>query len=381
MEADSRADNGTGRTAVALAYERLVADGELTRDPAQRAAVGELDALAAALVDLETTNGGLAGFFKKRRRVPDGLYLWGDVGRGKTLLMDLFFEHVDIAAKRRVHFHEFMDEMHTAIAEFRRTRGADRPDADPVAAVVKPVIRDVRLLCFDEFHVNDITNAMLLGRLFDKLFGAGLVMVATSNVRPDRLYENGLNRQLFTPFIDLLEDHCAVMELGAARDFRLEKLSSRPIFQFGPPETVKPEMDRLWQSLAGSHAGPAEVGVLGRRIAVPEAAMGAARFDFADLCDRPLGSRDYLAITHQYHTLMIDNVPRFERTGSNAAKRFILLIDTLYDRGARLAASFAAPLRELSRDPDTAFEFQRCVSRLEEMRSDAYLAGTEPAAG
>ncbi len=356
------------------AYRQLVADGTLSADPAQEAAAERLNDLSQALAQ-SGSNGGIAGFFKRRKSAPKGLYLWGDVGRGKTLLMDLFFEQVEISAKRRVHFHEFMDEMHSAIAAFRKTQG-ESADADPIAAVVKPVIRDVRLLCFDEFHVTDITNAMLLGRLFEKLFGAGLVMVATSNVPPDELYKNGLNRQLFLPFIDLLKARCDVMELGAARDYRLEKLSGQPVFQFGTGDEVRPAMDQLWESLTGgqqTHEGT--VKSLGRSIKVPETAMGAARFSFADLCDKPLGARDYLAISHDFHTLMIDGVPQFDRSGSNAAKRFIQLIDTLYDRGVKLAASFAVPLDELSKDQDTAFEMQRCISRLQEMQSEDYLGG------
>lgn len=355
-------------------YRQLVADGALTADPVQEQAAQKLNEIAEGLAD-SGGNGGLAGFFQRRKSAPKGLYLWGDVGRGKTLLMDLFFEQVPIAAKRRVHFHEFMDEMHSAIAEFRKTERGEG-DADPIAAVVKPVIRDVRLLCFDEFHVTDITNAMLLGRLFEKLFGAGLVMVATSNVPPDGLYKNGLNRQLFTPFIALLKSRCDVMELGAARDYRLEKLSSQPVFQFGGPDEVKPATDRLWANLTGGQVTHSdEVKSLGRKIPVPETAMGAARFSFSALCDKPLGARDYLAISHQFHTLMIDNVPQFDRSGSNSARRFIQLIDTLYDRGVKLAASFAVPLDELSKDKDTAFEMQRCVSRLQEMQSDGYLGG------
>ena len=366
-------DGGAGEThSVLEAYRQLVADGALAADPAQEQAATELDGIAVGLV-AGGGNGGIGGFFRRRKTAPRGLYLWGDVGRGKTLLMDLFFAQVPIAQKRRVHFHEFMDEMHSAIATFRKSR-QQSPDADPIAAVVKPVIRDVRLLCFDEFHVTDITNAMLLGRLFEKLFAAGLVMVATSNVPPAGLYRNGLNRQLFLPFITLLEKRCAVLELGAARDYRLEKLSSQPVFQVGAAEEVKPAMNRLWSNLTGGQMTHADsVTSLGRSIPVPETAMGAARFSFSDLCDEPLGTRDYLTISHRYHTLMIDNVPQFERSGSNSAKRFIQLIDTLYDRGVKLAASFAVPLGDLSRDQDTAFEMQRCVSRLKEMQSDGYL--------
>ncbi len=360
--------------ALLTAYERLVSGGGLSADPGQRAALERLARISERLVQ-PSSNGGIAGFFRRRRNAPKGLYLWGGVGGGKTLLMDLFFETAPIAYKRRVHFHEFMDEIHQSVAKVRAKSTKTGKEGDPIAQVVKPVIRETRLLCFDEFHVNDITNAMLLGRLFEKFFSAGMVVVATSNVAPEGLYRHGLNRALFLPFIDLLNSHCEVMELKAGKDYRLDKLSSQPVFQFGPPEKTKSAMDEIWQKLSGGQGDETDVvEVLGRELKVPRQAMGAARFAFGDLCEQPLGARDYLALCNVFHTLVIDNIPQFFRDNSNAAKRFILLVDTLYDRGVKLAASFEVALEDLSGDRDTAFEFRRCESRLREMASDAYLS-------
>lgn len=358
---------------VSAAYQRLVGEGALAADPAQQEAAARLDGIRTALEKLETGTGGVADFFKRRHKVPKGLYLWGEVGRGKTLLMDLFFDSVPIAAKRRVHFHEFMDEVHQAIAAFRAETRDIKGARDPIPAVIKPILKTTRLLCFDEFHVNDITNAMLLQRLFERLFAAGVVVIATSNVPPDRLYEHGLNRQLFLPFIELLKSHADVFELRTKKDYRREKFAGQEIFHFGAGGAAA--MDRIWTRFAGGReGGPALVRSLGREIAVPRQAMGIARFAFSDLCDKPLGARDYLRLANAFHTFVIDDVPQMGRTKSDAAKRFILLIDTLYDRGVKLAASFAAPLSELGTDDRTAFEFKRCTSRLTEMQSDAYLS-------
>lgn len=362
-------------SSVSSAYETLVKDGALTFDLAQREAVALLDEIGRELVRLEAGRGGLSGFFKNRKSVPKGAYIWGEVGRGKTLLMDLFFDLVPIHAKRRVHFHEFMDEVHQGIAAFRRETADTKGARDPIPAVIKPILKTTRLLCFDEFHVNDITNAMLLQRLFEKLFSAGVVVVATSNVAPDRLYENGLNRQLFMPFIELLKGHARVVELLGDKDYRREKLSGQAVYHFGVGAAAKTAMDKIWMRLAGGQAGEAAtLESIGREIIVPQQAMGVARFSFAQLCETPLGARDYLKLANAYHTLVIDNVPQFGRARADASKRFILLIDTLYDRGVKLAASFATPLDKLGKDDKTAFEFQRCQSRLIEMQSETYLA-------
>lgn len=359
-------------TKVQSAYQDLTASGKVQFDAAQMSIARHLDDLAARLSTAAKPRNSL--FSRNKPKPEKGLYIWGGVGRGKSFLMDLFFTSVDGVNKRRVHFHEFMDEMHTAIAAFRKSERGNS-NADPIAAVVKPVIAETRLLCFDEFHVNDITNAMLLGRLFEKLWAGGVVMVATSNVEPDGLYENGLNRQLVLPFIAALKSHCEVLALDGPTDYRRLKLSGHDLYRFGTGPAIDAEMDELWtRIISGAPDEPGTIRSLGRDIAVPHQAMGAARFEFAGLCDAPLGARDYLVIAHRFHTIMLDNVPGFSRTNSNAAKRFILFIDTLYERGVKLAASFALPLEELDNDDGTSFEFRRCLSRLIEMRSEDYLA-------
>lgn len=358
---------------VGRAYGRLLDEGAILPDPLQAEAVTVLDRVAAELT-AERGAGGLFGLFRKNQAPIQGAYFFGDVGRGKSMLMDLFFANVPMREKRRVHFHEFMDEVHAGIAKFRAQAKAKGDDSDPVAAVVKPILKSTRLLCLDEFHVNDITNAMLLGRLFEKLFAGGVVLVTTSNVLPDDLYLNGLNRQLILPFIGLLKARVQVVTLNGPTDYRRLKFEGQEVYAFGAPSETAAKMDALWLRMTGGVAGTrGEVISLGRAIPVPQMAMGAARFGFADLCERPLGARDYLKFANEFDAVMVENVPQFDRTRSDASKRFILLVDTLYDRGIKLAASFAAPLEELGLDDKTRFEFARCVSRLIEMQSDDYL--------
>lgn len=359
-------------------YEKLVADQVLKPDPAQADIVRHFDQLATQLRNHQQQKPNLFQRLLGQNHAdeaPKGLYIWGEVGRGKTMLMDLFFNHIEVEKKRRVHFHEFMAEVHEAITDFRKqNEGKDRGRRDPIPYVTAPIIDKVKLLCFDEFHVNDITDAMLLSRLFGQLFEAGIVVVATSNVPPEGLYKNGLNRQLFLPFIDLLQQRTDVLRLDVDHDYRREKLEEQPIYFFGHDDAARKGLDRVWNNLTGGQAGDAEViDLQGRRFEVPHQALGVMRIGFKQLCEAPLGSRDYLRLSHHYHTFIIDEIPYLDRARSDAAKRFILLIDTLYDRGCKLAASFAAPLEELSGDDKTAFEFQRTLSRLMEMRSLEYL--------
>ena len=354
---------------VSAALADLVAQGALSADPLQAGAAQILDRIATDLARP-------AGLFRRPKPVR-GAYLVGSVGRGKTMLMELFFEAAPLAEKRRVHFDEFMDEVHSAIADFRKGDGGD-----PIPAVTRPIIAETRLLCLDEFQVTDITNAMLLGRLFERLFATGVTLVATSNTLPDDLYRDGLNRQLFLPFIGLLKSQVEIVPLDGPTDYRRLKFEGEAVFQYGTGAETKGAMDRLWLKLTGGIPGhPETLHSLGREIPVPLAAMGAARFSFAALCEAPLGARDYLRLAHAYDTLMIDGVPQFGPTNPSAAKRFILLIDTLYDRGIKLAASFAVPLSEIVTGSRNAGEFQRTVSRLTEMQSAAYLeaARREPA--
>ena len=352
---------------VTLALDRMVEAGALAADPLQSEAARSLDRIADEI--------GQRGLFGRRKTVR-GAYLVGSVGRGKTMLMDLFFAAAATSQKRRVHFDEFMDELHTAIAAYRKDH-----QGDPIGHVVKPIIAETRLLCLDEFQVGDITNAMLLGRLFEKLFAGGVVLVATSNTAPDELYRDGLNRQLFLPFIELLKSQVEIIALDGPTDYRRLKFEGEEVYHFGTGPAVGAAMDRLWLKLTGGVPGnPETLRSLGRDIVVPVAAMGAARFPFKALCEAPLGARDYLRLAHAFETLMIDNVPAFGRTNPSAAKRFILLVDTLYDRGIKLAASFAVPLEQLGAESRNAGEFQRTLSRLIEMQSAQYLrAAHKPA--
>ena len=345
---------------VSLALDRMVEAGALAADPLQSSAARALDRIADDL--------GQRALFGRRKPVK-GAYLVGSVGRGKTMLMDLFYSAVSIPEKRRVHFDEFMDELHTAITAYRKDH-----QGDPIGHVVKPIIAETRLLCLDEFQVTDITNAMLLGRLFEKLFAGGVVLVATSNTLPDELYKDGLNRQLFLPFIELLRAEVEIVPLDGPTDYRRLKFEGEDVYHFGSGPEVTAAMDRLWLKLSGGAPGkPETLRSLGRDIAVPAAAMGAARFPFKALCEAPLGARDYLRLAHANETQMVDDVPAFGPTNPSAAKRFILLIDTLYDRGVKLAASFAVPRERLALQSRNAGEFQRTLSRLIEMQSRDYL--------
>jgi len=366
---------GPAGTEVSDRLKALVEGGALAPDPLQRDAAAELDRVLNDIAAQGGSRGLLGSLFGGGAKPVRGAYVVGQVGRGKTMLMDLFFSLAPTTRKRRVHFHEFMDEMHAAIAEFRRSAQGLADNADPVVAVTRPLIAELQLLCLDEFQVHDITNAMLLGRLFGRLFEAGVTIVATSNTRPDDLYANGLNRQLVLPFIAELKQHVDVVTLDGPTDYRRTKFEGEQVYQFGTGPEVDAAMERLWLHYTGGEPGqPEALHSLGRTINVPHAALGGARFDFADLCEKPLGARDYLKVSHAYEALMIEHVPRFERTRSDASKRFILLVDTLYDRGVKLMASFAAPLDELGQDDKTRAEFARCASRLVEMQSAEYLA-------
>jgi cell division protein ZapE len=365
---------------VAERYDALAASGAIERDPAQAAAVRRLDALAAAIPEhTMPRKGGIAWLFAKKAAAPPlkGLYLWGDVGRGKTMLMDLFFAALNAPKKRRVHFHAFMAETHERVHDFRqRLKRGEVAGDDPIAPVADAIADATRVLCFDEFAVTDIADAMILGRLFTRLFERGVVVVATSNVAPDRLYEGGLQRQNVLPFIATLKAHVEVVELKARTDYRLEKLDSAAVWYspLGPAATAG--VDAVWARLSGGRDAPERLTVLGRTLDVPRAAMGAARFPSAELIQRPRGAADFLALARAFHTLVVDDVPVMRAEQRNEAKRFITLIDALYDHGVKLVASAAdEPDRLfLGEDGKEAFEFRRTASRLVEMRSRDYLS-------
>jgi len=362
-------------------YRSLVASGAIEADPAQARAVEALAALDEELSQYRPAR--KQGFFvrlfgDKATAPPRGLYIHGEVGRGKTMLMDLFFEQSGVTHKRRAHFHEFMADVHERVYNFRQSiaRG-EIADTDVVHLTASSIFDEAWLLCFDEFHVTDIADAMILGRLFKQLFELGTVVVATSNVAPEDLYKGGLNRALFLPFIDQIQEHMAVMRLDSRTDFRLEKLAGVKMWLVPADAAATAALDQAWGRLTGGAPGePVDLVVKGRKLHVPRAAHGVARFSFADLCEQPLGASDYLRLAHDYHTLLIDRIPAMDLADRNAAKRFIALIDTLYDNAVKLMASADADPLSLYRATDgtEAMEFQRTASRLIEMGSESYLA-------
>ncbi len=361
-------------------YDALVDSGALDADPAQDEAVDRLQALHLALIPY----GNGRSFFGQPKQPPRGLYLWGGVGRGKTLLMDVFFNNSPYPSKQRAHFHEFMADVHERIGQWRGASEHEKrqhkaysrkaPD-DPMPPVAYDIARDAKLLCFDEFQVTDITDAMILGRLFSILFELGVVIVATSNRVPDDLYQDGLNRQLFLPFIDLLKDRLDVFELKSAKDYRLAKLENAPVYYQPHGDDADAAMDAAWQRMiCGAHEHTETLRVKGRDLIAPRVARGAARFEFDDLCGKPLGPNDYIAIARHYGAVYLDHIPIMGPNMRNEAKRFVTLIDAIYDRRVKLVCSAASEPHALYPKGDGAFEFERTASRLMEMRSTDYLA-------
>ncbi|GJD98434.1 cell division protein ZapE [Methylobacterium isbiliense] len=367
---------------VAARYDALVESGAIERDPAQTGLVAQLDALIDTLERVPPAEkpgvfGRLFGRRPEPAAAPKGLYVWGLVGRGKTMLMDLFHEAAP-GPKRRVHFHAFMGDVHDRIHRHRQAvKAGEAKGDDPIAPVAEALAEEARLLCFDEFTVTDIADAMILGRLFTALFGHGVVMVATSNVAPDRLYEGGLNRALFLPFIGLLLERVEVVRLDSRTDFRLEKLGGSPVYHVPADEAAAAALTRAFRALTGRAQGsPATIAVKGHEVWIPEAAAGVARFTFADLCALPLGAADYLALAERFHTLIVEAIPVMGLPQRNEAKRFITLVDALYDTRTKLLASAQAEPVDLYRAESgrELFEFERTASRLIEMRSEEYLA-------
>lgn len=370
-------------------YSHMVETGAISRDAGQEKVAAALDRLIEQIANrrLARKSSALGWLFARNRKNSElltGLYIHGDVGRGKTMLMDLFFELVPARGKRRAHFNDFMADVHDRIARHREAlKNGEVTQKDPIPPVAEALAKDAWVLCFDEFSVTDIADAMILSRLFSALFAEGVVLVATSNVAPEDLYRDGLNRGLFEPFIDILKRHVSVLSLNGERDYRMEKLARLPVYISPLGEGADRLVDEAWKTATGGkEAHEEQLTVKGRTLEIPRAAGGAARFSFAELCERPLGARDYLAIAERYDTIFIDHVPVMDRARRNEAKRFILLIDTLYDHRIRLFLSAAAAPDRLYQAPSgtEAFEFQRTASRLHEMQSRDWAASAKSCA-
>ena len=371
------------------AYRARLAAGALLTDPAQALAAERLQALWHHLRGYvpqrtPTNNSGFFGRVLQRRRAddipqdyPHGLYLVGDVGRGKSMLMDLFFAMADVTPKRRIHFHAFMQEAHKRIHAWRRQpeRLDDPGSDDPIPPLADAFADEASLLCFDEFQINDIADAMILGRLFKELFARGVVVVATSNTAPDDLFAGQPGRDAFLPFIALIKQHLDVLVLNGVRDFRRQRLQALPTWHVPADEGARLALDGAFAALAGrERPKPERMQVMGRSLTVPLSANGVARFDFETLCRQALGPGDYGALATHFHALVLDAVPLLTPDNHDAARRFVTLVDELYEHRVKLVASAAAAPDDLYPEGHGAAAFRRTASRLLEMQSPDYLA-------
>ncbi len=362
-------------------YQTLVRDGDLRADPRQLEAVNHLQQVYLAVRNYQPDQ---KSFFGKRPARPKGLYLWGGVGRGKSLLMDVFFNNVPMKKKRRVHFHQFMIETHQRIADWRNMDEQSRKAHphfqrraeidDPLPHVAAQIFAEAHLLCFDELQVTDVTDAMIIGRLFGRLFDLGCVVVSTSNRIPDHLYKDGINREVFLPAIDRLKAEMVIFHLDSEHDYRRGQLTSAPVYYAPLNEETRKALDQAWQAfIAGGTEEPQTFLVKGRTLTITRTARGAARVSFAQMCEQTLGAEDYLTVAENYHTVFMENIPILTPEMRNEAKRFVTFIDALYERRVKLVCSAEAEPDALYPRGTGAFEFNRTASRLLEMGSDAYL--------
>ncbi|SEW39625.1 cell division protein ZapE [Cognatiyoonia koreensis] len=341
------------------AYKDAVAAGKLTEDPAQLGVMGELDRVKS-----ELERPVKRGLFQKAPPPIKGLYMWGGVGRGKSMLMDMLYSHVDVP-KQRWHFHAFMQWVHAEMNEARK-RNVD----DAIAPVAAKLVKDIRFLAFDEMQITDITDAMIVGRLFEALFAAGVVIVTTSNRVPDDLYKDGLNRDLFLPFIALIKDQLVVHHLTSEQDYRQGRLSGTKRYFTPINAESRAAIDDVWHDLAHGNCAPLTLRVKGREVVFPQFHNGVARAKFFDVCGKPLGAADYLALADAVRVLVLEDIPQLGRQNFNEAKRFVTLIDALYEAKVQLICSAAAPPEMLYVEGEGTFEFERTASRLREMQAD-----------
>ncbi|NNE81581.1 MAG: cell division protein ZapE [Silicimonas sp.] len=348
---------------VTEAYEARVASGQLHPDPAQTGIMREFDRIADALSAMPAKK-GFGGFFKSAPEPIQGLYLWGGVGRGKSMLMDLFHEVVGGDQSRRVHFHAFMQEVQIGLHAARQTEVDDA-----ILPVAEALCENLRLLCLDEMQITDIADAMIVGRLFKYMLDAGVAVVTTSNRVPDDLYKDGLNRGLFLPFIDLIKSRLHVVELASPRDYRQDRLEGEKVYFHPAGAEARSAISAIWDDLSKDGAEPLTLRVRGRDVEIPEFANGVARASFYDLCGQPLGPADYLALADAVRVLILEGIPRLSSENYNQARRFVTLIDALYEAHVRLVASAADVPERLYIEGEGSFEFERTASRLREMQA------------
>jgi len=374
----------TGKGPVANLAARRAA-GQVRADPVQEKIVERLQAVHDQLAAMAAHAPAKQGFWarlgfggpEKPPTGPHGLYIWGPVGRGKSMLMDLFFDDALVAKKRRVHFHEFMLEVHDRLHRRREELAAQGapPEADTIVPIAKAIAQETRLLCFDEFQVTNIADAMILGRLFETLFEEGLTVIATSNRAPDDLYKNGLQRDRFLPFIELLKQRLEILELGGGRDYRMDRIRELDVYLTPLGAWATAKLDEAFRTLSGGADGePRVLRTQGRDVPVPRAAPGVAMADYMDWCARPMGAADFLCIADHFHTVILAEIPKMGPDSQDKAARFVTMIDSFYERKVKFVCSAAASPGKLYTEGDGAFEFQRTVSRLMEMQSPEYLA-------
>ena len=366
------------------ALRARIAAGTIAADPAQELAAEKLQDLWRRTrgydpkVEPPDTGGFLGRFFRRKaveeapEGAPLGLYLVGEVGRGKSMLMDLFFASAEVSRKKRLHFHQFMQQAHRRIHDWKKQHG---DTADPIPPLADSIVAEAALLCFDEFQVHDIVDALILGRLFEALFARGVVVVATSNTAPDDLFKGKPGRDAFLPFIALIKKRIEVLVLDSARDYRRDRIRGLPTWHVPPDGRAERALDAAFAELTGdTPAAPTRLTLLGRAVEVPQAARGVARFDFDDICGRPLGPADYLAVATHFHTIVLDGIPRLGPENHDKARRFITLIDALYEHRCKLVASAEDHPDRLYERGENAAMFERTASRLVEMQSQDYLA-------
>ncbi len=357
-------------------YREQIATGKMRHDPVQALAVEKLQSLHNALKSYEPSEGESGwkqrfGLGRRREDSPQGLYIYGGVGRGKSMLMDMFFDSAPVMEKRRVHFHAFMQEVHTRMAGFR---AAEIRVDDPIPAVAKAIAKDAVLLCFDELQIKDITDAMIVGRLFEGLFQAGVVMVATSNRPPRDLYKDGLQKEQFDPFIALIESKMDLLELAGRTDYRLEHMRALDIYITPDDAIARGKLEAAFHRLThGANAHEAVISVQGRKVEIPKASEGIAMLAFDDICGKPLGPADYLEISRRYHTLIIAGIPQMSAQMKDVARRFVTLIDAMYEGHVKLICSSDVEPQALYVQGEGTFEFERTASRLIEMQSESYI--------